>query len=973
MRRLILILTILLPFISLAQNLIPENVWHDNNSDKGKWYTAQMGSTVASFNGDLYAFNYRDDGNYNGGHTYMFRVNKNFAYTPMTPYKLGASRSYKLLFGYENESNSFDPAPMRGKTFCFLYNQRLWYFQHAKNKAGEHETDKNDSYECWAQMPLDTMADAFTFYWKSSPPPDLTKMGAFQLDSNLFFVSVNTNSSSSNYNKWAIEEYSYNTSNNKFYGKRTTYIPQILNYQLGGILKRIDSLGKEYILVNTYVPNGGASIFKLTPTYSSGYTQFTCDDIAPCMIPVTAATTIVAGSIKGNKTSDTHPANSDRVTLFSINQGTSSDNTHHLYYNEYYFLNDSAGNPHMVIANKGEITIPTSTAPNKGSGSNYQLVGTYQLMQKHFTNAFDTDSTSTYDGFMQYTWLFYPDKNQNFNGVNLQSDNWRLTSEPIVLSPDLHDTVAYPGINRLWSLIGICDNGPPCSVNWDAWYDPNNTYHAAGTDPTELEFTVTAGKESEVSNTYEDQWSVGEDMDFQKHIGKLETSLSEEFKYSSTYKNTVAKKHEVQTTYSQTFSLSDETQEQAALLWAIPDITRYPFSTFSWFDNQLAYPIPNTKQYLFRMTSLAVRPQWVPIESYPFHIIHPNDSTFPSWTFDTRDTMKAAITNNGLTPICRPTWDSPGNGSWKKYDITSSTTDTYEQTMEYEVSAALSAEVPDVFKMGVSGSYKVSYTTESSVTDKFGTEIRCSLENLNSVKAGTKISSLDISTYWFRNNNGVNWWYYKYFGDQRPWYIAYVVNLNKDGIRLLSPQNHAVMDDNDLFFNWEDEYQNLSDFELLISKSSPIDNTTVICRQSAGDSKGSIPSGFQPEAGKTYYWAVRGKNKGGDIVTSDIYSFKVGEKNANGSASELKAFVYPNPGESDNINISLQCAKQNNVTIKIYSMNGNVLYTKNVEYSGTGILNVPLNDLSLTSGIYFVEIRSGSDKVIKKLIITKTD
>jgi hypothetical protein len=969
MRRLIQFLTLLLPFAGLAQTLSPEHTWHDNNSDKGRWYTAQMGSTVGTFNGYLFAFNYRDDGNYNGGHTYMFRVNQKFDYTPMTPYKLGSSRSNKLIFGYENESSSFDPAPIRGKTFCFLFNQRLWYFQHAKNKAGEHETDKNESYECWAQMPIDTMQSPFTFYWKSSPPPDLTKMGAFQYDSNLYFVSINTNSSSSNYNKWAIEEYSYNTSNNKFYGQRTTYITGLLNTQFGGVIRRLDYYGNEYFVVTTYVPNGGTGVYRLTPNKNAGYTQFTVTDFAPVVLPITAAATIVEGSIKGNKTSDPYPQFSDRFCVYSINYNTSSDGTHHIAYNEFKVAEDSLNPAFVTIANTGEVTIPSSTAPNKGSGSLYQLVGSYQLKPTHFTNVFDTDSTSTYDGFIQYVWLFYPDKNQNFNGVLLQSDNWRLTGEPAVLSPDLIDTIAYPGINKLWSLIGICDNGPPCSVDWDKWYDPGNTYHPAGTDPTELEFTMTAGRESEVSNTYEDQWSIGQDMDIKKHISKLETSFSEEFKYSNTYKNTVAKSYEVKTTYTQTFGLSDESQELAVLLWAVPDITRYPFSTFAWWDTGLNYPIPNSLQYLFRMTNISIWPQYVPIESYPFKIHNPNDSTLANWSSLSRDTLQSSATNNGLKPICTPTWTSPGDGQSKTYEITGQSTDSYEQTMEYEVNAGMSIGVPKVFDVGISGGYKVSYTTETSVTDKFGTEITCSLANLNSNKAGTKIERLGISTYWFRNNNGVNWWYYKYFGDQRPWYIAYIVNTVSDGIRLLSPANHAVTGEKELFFSWEDEDQRLSDYELVISTSSPIDNTTVVFRQSAGDENSTLPSGFRPQAGKTYYWAVSGKNAGGDIINSDIFSFTARDDKQVRPGSGLRAVVYPNPGNSSDIHIVADAQVAGKIRIVIYDLDGMVKADREMACEKGVQADFNCAGLGLAPGIYFARISNGTEEVARKIII----
>ncbi len=969
MRHLIFMLMIILPFTGLTQTLIPEHSWHDNNSDKGKWYTLQMGSTVGTFNGDLYAFNYRDDGRYSGAHTYMFRVNQKFDYTPMTPYKLGSSRSYKLVFGYDGEINSVDPGSIRGKTFTFQFNQRLWYFQHVKNAASEHESGKDESYECFAQMPVDTMQDAFTYYWRNSPPPDLTKMGAFQYDSNLYFISINTNSSSSNYNKWAIQEYSYNASSNKFYSVRSMYLSGLLNYQFGGVIRRLDHFGNEYFVVTTYVPNGGTGVYRLTPNKTAGYTQFTVTDFAPVVIPITAAATIVEGSIKGNKTTDPYPQFPDRFCLFSVNYNTSSDGTHHLSYNEFKVVEDSLGETFVSVANTGEVTIPTSTAPNKGSGSLYQLVGTYQLKPNHFTNAFDTDSTSTYDGFIQYVWLFYPDKNQNFNGVMLQSDNWRLTGDPIVSSTDIIDTVSYPGIDKLWSLIGISDNGPPCSLNWEQWYDPHNVYHELGADPTELEFTVTAGKESELSNTYEDQWSIGQDMDIKKHISKLETSFSEEFKYTSTYKNTVSKSSEVKTTYTQTFGLSEETQELAVLLWAVPDITRYPFSTFAWWDNGLAHPIPNSFQYLFRMTNISIWSQYVPIESYPFNIHNPNDSTLSGFSSLSRDTLQSSATINGLLPICTPTWTSPGDGQSKTYEIASMSTDSYEQSMEYEVNAGVSVGVPKVFEMGVSGGYKVNYTTETSVTNKFGTEITCSLTNLNSKNAGTNIERLGISTYWFRNNNGINWWYYKYFGDQRPWYIAYIVNTVSDAIQLKVPANHEETGEKELFFSWEDEYQNLSDFELVISSSSPIDNTTVVFRQSAGDMRGTLPSGFRPEAGKTYYWGVSGKNADGDIIHSDIFSFTVRDEKQVTPKSELRAMVYPNPAKSSDIHIVADAQVSGKIRIIIYDLNGLVKADREMRCDKGVPVDFSCAGLGLAPGIYFTRISNGTEEVVRKIII----
>jgi len=331
--------------------------------------------------------------------------------------------------------------------------------------------------------------------------------------------------------------------------------------------------------------------------------------------------------------------------------------------------------------------------------------------------------------------------------------------------------------------------------------------------------------------------------------------------------------------------------------------------------------------------------------------------------------MQTAANLNGLIPICHPTWDAPGDGQLKIYDIAANSTDTYEQTQEYEVTAGLGVEVPKAFSINVSGSYKVSYTSETSVTDKFGTEITCSLANLNSVNAGPKISSLDVSTYWFRNNNNINWWFYKYFGDQHPWYIAYIINPTKAAIRLVSPPDHAIAGDKNMFFNWEDEYDNLSDYELVISNSSPIDNTTIICRQQVGDSKASIPSGFYPEAGKTYYWSVRAKTSDGFTVHSGINSFTVLETPAAASEPELRAFVFPNPGKCSDIHIFAGSETEENYKLVIYDCNGLVKARSEI-VSAKGIqADFNCTGFDLAPGIYVATITAGNEKVVRKIIV----
>lgn len=81
--------------------------------------------------------------------------------------------------------------------------------------------------------------------------------------------------------------------------------------------------------------------------------------------------------------------------------------------------------------------------------------------------------------------------------------------------------------------------------------------------------------------------------------------------------------------------------------------------------------------------------------------------------------------------------------------------------------------------------------------------------------------------------------------------------------------------------------------------------------------------------------------------------------------------VYPNPTKSDKIinvifDITLQNSEKN--TISIYNMNGSVVYKTEVS-NENGFYNQQIDLGNLSSGIYMLEFRSGSNKEVKKVIL----
>lgn len=975
MKRYILFLIIALPFILQAQSILPDHTWHDPASTShSKWYTADFGSTAFSYNGQIFAFNYWDEGSNKGGHTYVFTINKKHDYSAMAEYKLGTSRSNKLVFGYKNEGESMSPGPIIGRTFGFLFNNRMWYFQHVHELPKFNEYHLEESYECFALFPLDTMQSCTTYYETFNPPPDITKLGAFQLDSNLYFIGTKL-INDDGYCSWYIQEYGFNSSNNRFSHTRDMEIGIVptTHDMLSGIIKRLDKDGNEYIVFSSYKRSGmGTSderIFMLKPYISDNVTEFTCTNFTTSYQLYNSAMALIGGSIKGNRTSDANHYYTDRFTSFSICENENSDGIHPVYAMEFG-IDDCQGECPVFskYLYSNAVTIPVSTAPSRGAGDYFQMVSAYELVPEVYTQSFGGQT----DGYQQNVWVFYPDADKHWNAVIFTSDHWRLTNDSIVNSADLYNKELYPGIDDLWSLIGICDGGPPISLDWEVW----GNSHVPGTEPTELTFTYSAGEESHITSSYEDQWSVGENMKISRSTSnKLEGSISEHFKYSSTYKHVISNSNAVEQTLSIPFTLMESNQDTAVLIWAVPSLIRYPYSTYPWWDTDQTNPVPYSFQYLVRTTGMTLIEENVGINEYPFNIQEPNDPSMDDWKQASRPEIQYAILNQGAQPIINATWENNQEGKTYTYSITDNSSDSQENSSHYEITGGASVTVPKVFKLtvGVSGSYEVQYSTDVTTTTKYGSAIDCDLSHLKTDAVGPNVSSLNLSIFWFRNEedssgNTPDWWYWSAYDDQRPWYIAYINNKTKASIQLQSPSNGDLVDGSDLYFSWMADGAELDDYTLVIANDGYIYNGSIIYRQSLGKAKSTTLQDFRPEKGKTYYWSVTGKTSEGQMVWSDIRSFTSGDGQYN-THPELMALVYPNPAGHDDLHIAITPVDAGNITIQLTDLNS-VVVTQEVVKGSDGLpIEILFSGLNLPAGIYLAVIRSDNEQVVKKVVV----
>jgi hypothetical protein len=202
----------------------------------------------------------------------------------------------------------------------------------------------------------------------------------------------------------------------------------------------------------------------------------------------------------------------------------------------------------------------------------------------------------------------------------------------------------------------------------------------------------------------------------------------------------------------------------------------------------------------------------------------------------------------------------------------------------------------------------------------------------------------------------------------KAWYIAYINNATRESIKLLSPANGELKSKADLYFSWKAEPGDLDEYTLVIANSAYIYNGTIICRQSVGKTRQTTLPEFQPERGKTYYWAVKGISEDGQFVFSDIGSFTINEEQPSEKPG-LMALIYPNPAGNNDIHLAIDPAAEGTVLVRLMNLNGVVLAEK-LEKSPDGLpMIVSLPDLELPAGIYFAVIRAGEEQVVRKVVV----
>jgi hypothetical protein len=79
---------------------------------------------------------------------------------------------------------------------------------------------------------------------------------------------------------------------------------------------------------------------------------------------------------------------------------------------------------------------------------------------------------------------------------------------------------------------------------------------------------------------------------------------------------------------------------------------------------------------------------------------------------------------------------------------------------------------------------------------------------------------------------------------------------------------------------------------------------------------------------------------------------------------------YPNPFNPTTV-ISFQLPVTSEVTLKVYDVLGNEVATLVNEEQQPGVYEVEFDGSSLTSGIYFYQLKAGNNSQIKKMVLLR--
>ncbi|MFO7613481.1 MAG: hypothetical protein R6W71_02475, partial [Bacteroidales bacterium] len=846
----ILILFGFSPFI-FAQDFMPDVPYNSPNDSTLFWF--RNGTAFCNYNGGTLAFLWTREkkGNLNDSRWYPYVYT--YKSGDLQPFMVNGSQ--KLVFGYKHEEDyGYNPfyrtdVTIIGNAYAFSCYGFLFFscvIEHPPYPAYYPGT----YYQLWARYDYDSTKWT-TWYETYNDKPIIYNVGALQVDSLLHMIYYDGTKGSSGMPiglRKDIYRFDPATRNIVFKEHANLSLPGV---KFGGMFVYRDTCGYSNYIYNTYEENAGLFVTMDLPLV--GHRVFTAQLGSGVGV---GASVMAQGSAQGMRTHETlNVMAGNRFNVFYLTNVKKSDNTYPLYNWEWFLPDNCLSWP--FDGRLCEVALPATCRPQK-IDSHFQLGLSTEMFPMDFV-----PPNNESDALSKQIQVFYPNGSGHFYGAFFNSDIWRPVPNSTVSSNDLYDDARYgPEVRKLWTLVGITDGAPPCSIDWEIW----DSMHAPDKEPTELVFSTENAQLLEVKSTYEDSYTLGTKIDF--GLGEI-AHIDLGFQWSNSFKSMVSSSREVSTTNSQSIGLNELSQEHGYYFWNIPQITRTSYMVYPWYDTGWEYPILSSFQYQFRTSGAVLKLKQAEISAFPFLINHPNDHQLLDFRESARTQMMGNVSNAGpYSPITTKAWLDGTHGGTFKFKETNKTVQSQETKNTYKWEEGSSFEIPGIFNVAVNMEQEISYSSEYTYETVIGDEVEISLYNLILQSQGVNFNEYQVRVYWFKPED-YQWWYLDSMDGQKPWYIAYIVEDLHTRLMLMSPDPGSHLRGPDILFTWQPEEGILTDYELFISKNPSVGPNATIHRQYCGDKTVTSLKGFIPETGKTYYWTVRGFASDGTEIWSE--------------------------------------------------------------------------------------------------------
>jgi hypothetical protein len=922
--------------------IMPDSLYYSSNSSV-RWF--RNGTAFCYFNGANYAIVWRSE-----EHNLMYRWYP-FVYTlqnnDLVPFE--TNNTNKLNFGYYDEDEYYYGTPYRkevliiGTSYAFSYYGYLWYSCVVQQPPHPFVFDPDVYYQLWARYDP-TTNQWTTWVHKISPdPPENFNLGAYQVDSLLYMAYWDGSSESIRVARYNFDQ---ETQDISYIDPVDIRLPA---KKFGGMFAYKDKDGNTNMVYNTSTEGEGVWVTYDGPVI--GHHDWALQG------QNAGFSVMFQGSAQGMRPSESS-WEGNRLNVFYLGANQQEDGSYPLY-NWNWIIPKSGGPPYSYY--NREVTLPSSHTARKIDG-HWQLGWTYDMVPMDFSTQIDSA-----DGLSKKLMVFYPDKDGRLLGAIFNSDNWRPVPNSIVTANDLaNDSLYGPEIRKLWTLVGITDGAPPCSINWHVW-DSTLNLNQHEPSATSFKFSTQTAQTSAVSSTYQDSYSLGGSINIgpQNILG-----MNMSFKYAQAFKSTVSSSHTVKSKITTNFSLNQESQQYGYYIWSIPQINRITYEVYPWFDNSSIAPIEATTQYRFITQGATIIQEKIPCNEFPFLIDDPNDPELYDFTENARQTMITSASTHSVSPLGGQgiSWTSGNPGGFLDFQDIDKSVATLDTTTSYTWNESSAFGCPGIFKVSVNSTIAVSYSSRYSYQTELGNEVEISLLNLVKQSHGINFQNYSVNAYWFKPEKA-DWWYLDGMEGQRPWYIGYIVTTLETKLNLLSPDHASILRGSDLLFNWKAEDGELSDYDLFICLEPTSGPGSTIYKLSCGNKTSAVPEGFTPEQGITYYWLVRGHAPDGETVWSRPRAFKVDDDQTGNSSSSLPVAIYPNPSNNGIVYISYDLPESTRVSMSVYDINGRLLQKNELVDAPAGIATKEIELDGYAPGVYFVSIRTDRANAIKKLII----